>query len=83
VTQKDRVLEKLKDGPTDIRDWAPGFRLAARIADLKAEGHDIEVTIITLLGGARVASYSMSRPWLDYPASAWDISTDYGPRGGE
>ena len=55
-----RVLEAIRyAGHTDIRDWPPGFRLAARISDLKALGWPIETHRITLPGGTRVAEYRL------------------------
>ena len=46
-------------GRTDIRDYPPGFRLAARISDLKAHGWPITTRMITLPGGTRVAEYRL------------------------
>ena len=34
-----------------------GFRLGARIYELRAEGHDIETQWETTVGGARIARY--------------------------
>lgn len=59
ATQKERVLASLRAGGTDLRDWPAGFRLAARIADLKADGYDIRTTIITIPGGTRCARYTL------------------------
>ena len=43
MTQKDRILARLKEGPArnhDLNEIA--FRYSARIAELRAEGHRIE-----------------------------------------
>ena len=58
--QAKRVLEVIRySGHTDIRDWPPGFRLAARIADLRSLGWPIEKRMIVLPGGTRVAEYRL------------------------
>ena len=58
--QAKRVLECIRfSGRTDIRDWPPGFRLAARISDLRALGWPITTRTITMPGGARVAEYRL------------------------
>lgn len=52
TTQKERILEYLKthDGITPLQalDLFGCMRLGARIADLKAEGHKIEKTMISV-----------------------------------
>ena len=67
MTQADRVLAELRRGPVDVRDFPAGFRLAARVSDLRGEGHVIDTSTVTLPGGARVASYSL-RPTPTAPA---------------
>ena len=58
--QASEVLDRICNyGRTDIRDWPPGFRLAARISDLRALGWPITTRTITLPGGARVAEYRL------------------------
>ena len=58
--QASRVLECIRfSGRTDIRDWPPGFRLAARISDLRALGWPITTRTITVPGGARIAEYRL------------------------
>jgi hypothetical protein len=60
MTQAERVLVLLAvRGPegVSVLDFAPGFRLAARIADLRAAGSYIETQTATLPGGAKVARY--------------------------
>ena len=59
-SQAIRVLGRIQmHGRTDIRDWPPGFRLAARIADLRDLGWPITTRSITLPGGTRVAEYRL------------------------
>ena len=46
-TQKDAILEMLKDGPVTpmtALSYAGCYRLAARIFDLRRDGHDISRT---------------------------------------
>ena len=60
MTQAERVLVLLAvRGPegVSVLDFAPGFRLAARVADLRAAGNPIETQTATLPGGAKVARY--------------------------
>lgn len=54
-----RLLEDYPDGITaiDALNEVGCFRLAARISDLKAEGHDIVSEMVTLPNGKRVAKY--------------------------
>ena len=63
MTQAERVLVLLAvRGPEggSVLDFAPGFRLAARIADLRAAGNPIETQTATLPGGAKVARYVLT-----------------------
>ena len=41
-----KVLSRLKRGRVSIRGFSPGFRLAARIYDLRVLGHNIRTEII-------------------------------------
>ena len=59
MTQAERVLDELRRGPVDVRDFPAGFRLAARVSDLRTAGHDITTTTIRLPGGAKVARYEL------------------------
>ena len=68
MTQADRVLADLRRYPVDIRDYPPGFRLAARIKDLRDAGYDIETTTITLPGGTKAARYTL-RPTPTFAAT--------------
>lgn len=57
MTQAARVLDDLRRGPVDVRDFPPGFRLAARVKDLRDAGHPIDTETVTLPGGTKVARY--------------------------
>ena len=66
-TQKEAILEYLREGkkltPLKALDYFGTLRLAARINDLKSEGHDIEskmVEVKTRIGQTMVAEYSMA-----------------------
>jgi hypothetical protein len=56
-----RMLEQRPDGITamDALREAACLRLAARIADLKAAGHDISSEMVTVPSGKRVARYRL------------------------
>jgi hypothetical protein len=60
MTQAARVLALLKSrgsqGVTFL-DFPQGFRLGARIFDLKASGHDIDPIPVELPGGTRTVRY--------------------------
>ncbi len=67
-TQNDLILDMLKRrGDTGV---TPGealqevgcFRLAARIGELRAQGHNIETKSYKTRGGAVVARYVLKRP---------------------
>jgi hypothetical protein len=67
MTQAERVLVLLAvRGPegVSVLDFAPGFRLAARIADLRAAGNPIDTQTATLPGGAKVARYVLTAATL-------------------
>ena len=59
-SQKDQILAHLKKGktitPLEALKLFGCFRLAARIHDLRMDGHDIEVELIDV-NDAKVASY--------------------------
>ncbi len=65
MTQNEAVLALLRErgdgGITALEALhAVGtFRLAARIADLRAEGHDIHTEIVATLSGKHVAVYTI------------------------
>lgn len=62
ASQNQNVLKHLKSGKTltalQALNWYGVFRLAARVLDLKAAGHDIITTPIQR-GAKRFASYSL------------------------
>jgi helix-turn-helix protein len=68
MTQTDEILELLRERgsrgltPLDALDSAGCYRLAARVADLKKRGHDIETRTYKTAGGARVALYVLRDP---------------------
>ena len=62
MSQATQILDMLKRGPVtamDALDQAGCFRLAARIADLRAEGHEILTETITTTSGKHIASYKL------------------------
>jgi len=62
--QNRAVLEMLRQGPMTARDAAVRLdclRLAARIYDLRAEGHEIASEMIDDQDGTRVARYHLIR----------------------
>ena len=70
MTQKDTILHALQEGdwitPLDAMNrWGIG-RLAARINELKEDGHDIESKMVTVPNRVgkkcRVAEYSLKLP---------------------
>ena len=67
MTQNERVLDLLRSGQA----WHHGngranevgsFRLAARIADLRADGYTITSTMETTATGKRIARYRLVEP---------------------
>ena len=68
MTQNEDVLSLLRwrghDGITamDALHTVGTFRLAARIADLRADGHVITSEMVTLHDGRRVARYRLEEP---------------------
>ena len=62
MSQTVAILDMLKRGPVtalDALEQAGCFRLAARIADLRREGHDITTETITTPTGKHIASYKL------------------------
>ena len=69
MTQTEAVYRMLRDHPEGITAmealYETGtFRLAARIADLRGEGINIDSTMVTLPNGKRVARYTLVEPRL-------------------
>lgn len=67
MTQIEAILRLLEERPEGITAMdalreAGSFRLAARIADLREQGHDIDSEMVTLDSGKRVARYRLYRP---------------------
>ena len=65
MTQTETILEMLRNRPEgitalDALHWAGSMRLAARISDLKAQGHRIETTTEKTEKGARIARYRLA-----------------------
>lgn len=61
-TQSEWILARLKQGPVTAIDALEGcgcFRLAARVKDLRREGHHIQTEIIELPNGKHVAQYHL------------------------
>jgi hypothetical protein len=64
LAQTRVILQMLRDSPDGITSMdalreCGCFRLAARIADLRAEGHDISSEMVTVPSGKRVARYRL------------------------
>ncbi len=68
MTQNEAVLALLRVrgdvGLTALEAFAAigTMRLAARISDLRADGHDIRAEIVTVAAGTRVARYTFHEP---------------------
>jgi hypothetical protein len=64
-SQNKRILNYLKRGhrmtPMDALELFGCFRLAARVYDLRQEGHNISKQIIELSNGVNVAEYSLDQ----------------------
>ena len=61
-TQTKQILQYMIPQPItaiDALQYIGSFRLAARIKNLRDEGHDIHTEIITTNIGAKIASYSL------------------------
>jgi hypothetical protein len=62
MSQATQILDMLKRGPVtamDALEKAGCFRLAARIADLRQQGHEILTETITTTTGKHIASYKL------------------------
>lgn len=64
MTQNEMVLRLLQNDTRGITAldalyWGAGLRLAARISDLRAQGHKIETTMVTLPSGSRIGRYRL------------------------
>lgn len=61
LSQAKRILAYMKAGnritPIDALNLYGCFRLGARIADLRADGHEIKSEFVTTPNGKRVKSY--------------------------
>jgi len=69
MTQTEAIFGLLRDRPDgitaiDALDEAGCFRLAARISDLRNQGHVITSVMVTLPNGKRVARYTLTEPTL-------------------
>ena len=64
-SQNKRILNYLKRGhrmtPMDALELFGCFRLAARVYDLRQEGHNISKQIIELSNGVNVSEYSLDQ----------------------
>ena len=62
MSQTTTIMEMLKRGPVtavDALEKAGCFRLAARIADLRQQGIEIETETVTTPTGKHIASYKL------------------------
>ena len=62
MSQANTIMEMLKAGPVtamDALERANCFRLAARIADLRQQGIEIETETVTTPTGKHIASYKL------------------------
>jgi len=71
-SQTDAILRLLRDRPEGITALdalreAGSLRLAARIADLRAAGHDIRSELIKTESGKTVARYTLERRLVLWP----------------
>lgn len=60
MSQTEAIFRMLQNGPVTALDAlreAQVFRLAARISDLRDQGHDIRTETQTLPNGKRIARY--------------------------
>lgn len=68
MSQCEQILGMLKSGPVTAMDAlqkAGCFRLAARIADLRQQGHHIETETIEV-NGKHIAQYTLKeKTWLE------------------
>jgi hypothetical protein len=71
-TQSEAILARLQRGPLTALEALAElqcFRLAARICDLRAEGHDIRTDNVRLANGKSVARYSLHTPTTERKAA--------------
>ncbi len=62
MSQAQTIMEMLKRGPVtamDALEQAGCFRLAARIADLRQQGIEIETEKVTTATGKHIAQYKL------------------------
>lgn len=62
VSQNQQILKLLRHQPVTALDAlkvAGCLRLAARIAELRADGHNIKTVTVTTTSGKRIASYHL------------------------
>lgn len=62
MSQATQILDMLKRGPVTAMDaltQANCFRLAARIADLRQQGHEILTETVTTPTGKHIAQYKL------------------------
>ena len=77
MSQESAILAKLERGetitPIEALNECGCFRLAARIKELRNEGHDIETLDIKLDNGKAVAGYRLRRRVEANGQLAWTI----------
>ncbi len=77
MSQEQAILAWMKSGnsitPLDALHLFGCFRLAARIADLKAAGNVIETDLVATPSRKRVARYRLA-PQPVHPRSGWELS---------
>ena len=66
MSQAARLLDYLKKHPRGLTPldglrWLGTFRLAARIYELRSQGHPIRTERVPLSGGGKVARYSLQK----------------------
>ena len=68
MSQTTQILDMLKHGPVtalDALNKAGCFRLAARIGELRQQGHDIETKTVEI-NGKHIAQYQLKgKSWLE------------------
>jgi len=63
MTQNEHMLKLLKAGPLTAFDAMQHgcFRLAARVKDLREQGHDIHTELCVTTDGKRFARYTLRK----------------------
>lgn len=65
MSQTREILRHLAKGrtltPIEALDRFRCFRLAARIAEIRAQGHNVKTEWLRVKGGARVARYGLCK----------------------